>query len=67
MIECFINWFDLMEAHPATYELRIVGKLREAGIPVRGFLVFQGVERGILSWYDVWNGRRFFWSEDAPL
>ena len=65
MIECFISWLDLWDAPPATYEMRIVGKLRDAGIPIQGFLIFRGVERGVLSWHDVWNGRQFFWKESA--
>jgi hypothetical protein len=64
MLECFINWFDLIDAHPATYEMRIVGKLQDAGIPVRGLFSFQGVERGVIVWHDVWNGRQFFWKEE---
>ena len=65
MIECFIPWCDLATAHPMTYEMVILGKLKDVGIPVRGVLIFQGVERGILSWYDVWNGRQFYWREKS--
>jgi hypothetical protein len=54
-----------MSAHPETFEMVIMGKLRQAGIPVRGFLIFDGVEHGRIAWYDVWNGRQFFWREET--
>jgi hypothetical protein len=36
----------------ATFETWVIGKLREAGIPIKGILTCQGVERGTLMRID---------------
>lgn len=39
------NW----RVSPALWECWIVGKLKDAGIPVEGKLVFRGIKRGSLT------------------
>lgn len=63
MKECFISWLDLLDVEPVVYEATILSRLRKAGIPVRGILIFRGIDRGTFSCYDVLGGRQFFWRE----
>jgi hypothetical protein len=47
-----INSYDYPEdwaLTPVLYEMWIVGKLKDAGIPIRGTILFRGLERGILT------------------
>jgi hypothetical protein len=37
---------------PAMWESWVVGKLKEAGVPVEGTLTFNGIKSGILSRFD---------------
>ncbi len=37
---------------PAAWESWVVGKLKDAGIPVKGALIFSGIERGTLTRFD---------------
>ena len=51
MIEVIISDGDYpMDAHPLLYESWVLAKLRAGGIPVVGFLCFQGVSSGTLEW-----------------
>jgi len=45
-----INYEDIIAVkYPVMIESLIIQKLKEAGIPVNGVLLFQGVKSGILS------------------
>ena len=64
-IEVFINWHELTNVHPGLYETYIMGRIRDAGIPISGLLTFGGVKSGTLHWYDTWKGRQFIWVEKS--
>ena len=42
---------DCIYRFPDTYESWCIEKLKAAGIPIRGVLLLEGVERGILTRY----------------
>ena len=44
-----INAKDLIDIHSFSYEATIIARLRTAGIPVIGNLLFQGVSNGTLA------------------
>lgn len=65
-IEIEINPLDFPWPYcSATFEAWCIGKLRAAGIPIRGILVFKGIKKGILTRCDSFENcnMRFVWSE----
>ena len=42
-----ITWIELFET--PNIQMHILAKLHEAGIPIKGICLFQGVERGTLT------------------
>jgi len=54
--------------YPSLVPMMILGKLRNAGIPVRGFLEYHGVECGTLTKvsapFDL--GVEYHWKGDVP-
>ena len=40
------------EYPPAVWETWVVGKLKDAGVPIKGTLVFGGIESGTLTRFD---------------
>lgn len=70
-----ISYKDLVTVARSSYssaqslETWLIGKLKEAGMPVKGVLLFDGVERGVL---DVWEQldtqcRIYEWSDDVSI
>lgn len=51
-IDVRVSAQEIIACHPSMLESLLVCKLRSAGIPVRGLLVFGGVASGVLSWID---------------
>lgn len=61
-----VSGSDLVQhKRQADAEAAIIYRLRDAGIPVRGLLLFSGVERGVLEIFDEPGGdvRVFRWRE----
>ena len=60
-IEITITNNELLNANiyskiPYAFETWIIGRLRDVGIPVKGFFIFNGVESGILKRTDNFDG-----------
>ena len=54
-VRVVINMFDYPEKWPLTqsaFEMWVIGKLKNAGIPIKGTLVFRGLERGSIARFD---------------
>ncbi len=54
-VRVVINMTDYpinLPLEPAMWECWVVGKLKEAGVPVKGALVFGGLESGTLTRFD---------------
>lgn len=71
-IDVRVSAHEIVACHPSMLESLLVFKLRSAGIPVRGLLVFGGVSSGVLSWSDdpESNCRIYRWRgvlQAAPL
>lgn len=50
MITVTISWNELTELpDPAFIQMYILSRLRDAGMPIKGLFLFQGVERGTLT------------------
>jgi hypothetical protein len=65
MIEVTISLLDIVEAsEPWVAEMMILGKLRDAGIPVKGFFHFQSLERGTLYETTTFDGGLRYWWEE---
>ena len=62
-----LDYPDVWRLTPVMWECWVVGKLRDAGIPVKGFLVFGGVKRGVLSRFDDakdFGGSTYVWKDE---
>lgn len=44
-----------------------VDALKRAGVPLRNYELFLGVEAGVLSWEDLDGARRYKWSNSSHL
>lgn len=61
MIECTISAAELQTVqHPLLIPAAIMEKLRAAGIPVEGILVFRGLGAGSLHWTENLDGTILF-------
>ena len=48
-IDDFPDNFDMT---PSVWEMWVVGKLKSAGVPIKGVLTFRGLEKGTIERYD---------------
>lgn len=54
-VRCRVHVSDFpkdWDMSPALWECWLIGKLKEAGVPVKGKLTFRGIEGGTLSRFD---------------
>lgn len=66
-IEVEINPLDYQGPYSdACFEAWCIGKLKNAGIPINGVLVFKGIKEGVLARCDNPESRnmRFIWRKD---
>jgi hypothetical protein len=66
MITVRISFLEITEfSDPAFIQMRILSKLRDAGIPINGFFLFQGLKKGTLTEeFDLENkGMIYTWEE----
>ena len=67
MVECTISMHELANCHPKMLEVFVLSKLRDAGVPVKGILVWKGIKHGKLTWWDdpMADKRHFRWQDDV--
>jgi hypothetical protein len=60
-----ISLFEMVSCNPTFFQMNLLKRLRDAGIPIKGILLFQGLERGVLAEEtDINGGLLYTWSED---
>ncbi len=50
---------------PSMWECFVVGKLRDAGVPIKGLLKYRGVEKGTITRFDDpkdFGATKYIWS-----
>lgn len=70
MIEVHVPLKELCARdYTITSEAFTLAKLRSAGVPVKGVLLFRGVEHGTLTWfYNPYTGDETYrWVDDNPV
>lgn len=64
-VECWVSDLECVEcADILLIPAMVIEKLRNAGIPVKGVLIFGGIESGLLVESREIGGYRYTWSED---
>lgn len=64
MIKVVIPHFEIITTPAIALPAIIIAKLKTAGVPVLGTLVFGGIKSGLLTWVDGLGESTYVWSPE---